>query len=361
MHPKILYYVTGHGFGHARRSAEVARALLETNPDVEVHFRTSLAPHILAPWLDPRVRVSWCSFDPGAVEESPFRIDVDRTLEAVRRSLDEAPAAVAGEAAFVAREGFTLILSDAPFLAGDVAAAAGVPCVAITNFTWDWIYEPLFADRPGAEELLARIGASYARMELLLRLPFAGGGATLPRVIDVPLVVAPQRRTRAEIRAQVPLPEDGRPRILLGQRGGLNEATQLRACREAPHLLFVALQPPVAPASENLRVVPLHPGLRFEELLRACEVVVSKPGWGILTDCIASGTALLWPPRFGFREDDVSLPLAAPALRMQHLAPEPFQAGEWRDALDALLAQPAPTHPMRTDGAQEVARWLLSA
>ena len=49
-------------------------------------------------------------------------------------------------------------MADIPFLAGDIAAAAGIPIIAITNFTWDWIYEPYFNDR---QDLLREMGATW--------------------------------------------------------------------------------------------------------------------------------------------------------------------------------------------------------
>jgi predicted glycosyltransferase len=41
MPASLLYYVSGHGYGHARRSAEVVRALRSIAPDVNVYVRTS--------------------------------------------------------------------------------------------------------------------------------------------------------------------------------------------------------------------------------------------------------------------------------------------------------------------------------
>src|SRR3712207_5405853 len=37
----IIYYVSGHGFGHGRRAAEVMAALFRRHPSVEIHVRTS--------------------------------------------------------------------------------------------------------------------------------------------------------------------------------------------------------------------------------------------------------------------------------------------------------------------------------
>jgi hypothetical protein len=65
-------------------------------------------------------------------------------------------------------------------------------------------------------------------------------------------------------------------------------------------------------------------------------------GYGILADCIACGVALLYPPRQGFREDEISLRECPRYLRMRELPPEDFHGGRWDEHLRSLLAQPTP-------------------
>ena len=46
-------------------------------------------------------------------------------------------------------------------------------------------------------------------------------------------------------------------------------------------------------------------GLRYEDLVRAADVVVTKPGYGIISEAIANDAALLYTSRGHFVEYDV--------------------------------------------------------
>ncbi|MEY3763923.1 MAG: hypothetical protein RLZ42_583, partial [Armatimonadota bacterium] len=47
------------------------------------------------------------------------------------------------------------------------------------------------------------------------------------------------------------------------------------------------------------------------DLVRSVDVVVAKPGYGIVTECLANGTHWCCIPRDGFAEDDVLIRFAA--------------------------------------------------
>ncbi len=46
-------------------------------------------------------------------------------------------------------------------------------------------------------------------------------------------------------------------------------------------------------------------GLLYQDLVAAADVVVSKPGYGIVSECVANGTALLYTSRGRFIEYDL--------------------------------------------------------
>ena len=81
------------------------------------------------------------------------------------------------------------------------------------------------------------------------------------------------------------------------------------------------------------------PGLKYEDLVAAADVVVSKPGYGIVSECVANGTALLYTSRGRFAEYDVMVAEMPRMLRCRHISREDLLAGEWRDDVEALLAQ----------------------
>jgi L-arabinokinase len=101
-------------------------------------------------------------------------------------------------------------------------------------------------------------------------------------------------------------------------------------------------------------------GLRYEDLVSACDVVVTKPGYGIISECIANDTAMLYTSRGHFREYDVLVNEMPRFLRCAFIDQASLLAGRWLEALDGLLVSPpAPLRP-RTDGA-EVAAELIAA
>jgi L-arabinokinase len=101
-------------------------------------------------------------------------------------------------------------------------------------------------------------------------------------------------------------------------------------------------------------------GYRYEDLVRAVDVVATKPGYGIIAECIANDTALLYTSRGRFVEYDVMVREMPRYLRCGFISNEDLYAGRWEPALDAVLAQPAPPERPPVDGADVVARMLVA-
>lgn len=366
MPPAILYYITGHGLGHAGRSAEVVRTLLATRPDLQVYVRTAASPVVFQN-LGPRGHFEPVVIDRGCIEIDPLRLDWPATLQQVAALLQQRDQIVAREAAFVRDHDIDLIAADIPFLAGEVAHAAGVPCWGACNFTWDWIYEPYIGDEQA--DLLRQVTRGYERMAGIFRYPFAHEMPQFRRQIDVPLMAVPANRSREEALAElqqscagprgIDLATDGRPRVLVAMRGGISSQAIEAAAMQSPHLLFLSWAHGTAARAANLLEVARGSNLQFHDVLQACDVVVTKLGHGIVTDCIAGGIRLLWPPRTGFREDEMVVAMSAPYLRQQRIEVAAFEAGDWQSQLAALLAQPESSSALPVNGIQTVARLLL--
>ena len=101
-------------------------------------------------------------------------------------------------------------------------------------------------------------------------------------------------------------------------------------------------------------------GIRYEDLVRAVDVVLTKPGYGIISECVANDTALLYTSRGDFIEYDVFVAEMPRVLRAGFIDHDDLFAGRWAPHLDALLAQPAPPERPAVDGAAVAAERLLS-
>ena len=136
----IVFYISGHGFGHASRDVEVLNAVLRRRPSVPVTIRSAVPVWFLEASLEQRVALASLETDPGLAQFDSLRIDETETVLRARRFYDGFDERVAAEAAWLRTIGARLVVADVPPLACAAAARAGVPSIVLGNFTWDWIY-----------------------------------------------------------------------------------------------------------------------------------------------------------------------------------------------------------------------------
>ncbi|MFN7977658.1 MAG: hypothetical protein U0P30_05940 [Vicinamibacterales bacterium] len=363
----LVYYISGHGFGHASRSIEVISALLDRAPDLRIIVR-SAAPR----WLfDLTVRGPFTfaplDTDPGVVQKDSLSLDAAETIRRADAYVRDLPRLAAEQAAFLREHDAAFVMADIPPLALDAARLAGVPSMALGNFTWDWI----FRDYPGGAAAADALGEVYRRGRRAFRLPLHGGFETIPEVIDLPLIARHARHTPADTRQRLGLPEG---RLALVSFGGYGvSGIDLDALsRTEGWTLLVSASVPFGPDRVPLAQVAtrgaLHPldepamyamGLRYEDVVAAVDVVVTKPGYGIISECVANDTALLYTDRGHFIEYDVLVREMPRYVRCAYLPQAELLTGHWQHALDALVAgPPAPPAP-RVDGAAVAADWIL--
>ena len=99
--------------------------------------------------------------------------------------------------------------------------------------------------------------------------------------------------------------------------------------------------------------------LHYQDLVAAVDVVVSKPGYGIVSESVANETALLYTSRGRFVEYDVFAREMPRVLRCRYIGQNDLLAGRWADAIDALLEQHAPVERPPIDGAAVAARYVI--
>ncbi len=335
----IVFYVSGHGFGHASRSLELARALGESRPDLQITIKTA-APAWLFEGV-PGVSYERFEADTGIVQPDSVSVDVAATAVRAAEFYRDFDGRADAEAAWLRATNVPLVLSDVPPLAHAAATKAGIPSVAITNFTWDWIYESSDSFDRQAPGVVDMIREAYRACTLALRLPMHGGFATVCRVVDIPMIARRSVRPRAVTRDIMRIPSD-RPFVLVSFGAyGVDLPLDAIARREGLTVLSSRTAPP--------------PPIAYEDLVAAADVVVSKPGYGIVSECVANTTPLLYTSRGQFVEYEVFVEQMPRVLRCRFMPQDDLRSGRWRQHVDALLAQPdAPERP-RVDGADVAA------
>ena len=355
--PVVGLAVSGHGFGHAVRCAEVASALLARG--VRVKIRTD-APAWLFPAQAEFLPSPGWPLDVGVAQYDGLELDIDETRRRWQAFACELEARARAEADLVEAHRVDVLVGDIPPLGFAAATRAGVPCAALTNFGWDWIY----AAWPGFERIVETVQSGYRQADLLLRLPLHSDSddafPAFKRIEDVPLIARRARRPRAHVRAELGLPADAQV-VLLSFGGFTAGGLDVGALGEWSDYLFV-LTPPLSTSCDVLpsNVVGLNQTpADYVSLLGASDVVVTKPGYGIVADCLANRVAVLFTDRGPFREYDV-LADCLPRLACARYIPRAMLlAGQVGPYLDALLASDGAWTDQPMNGAEVAAQRIL--
>jgi L-arabinokinase len=190
-----------------------------------------------------------------------------------------------------------------------------------------------------------------------------GGFASFDRIIDVPFVARHARHGRDATRAAFGLPLD-RPLALSSFGGyGVDDLDLNRLdCLDTWAVAVTGQAGAVLPAGVHLvedNQIYAR-GFRYEDLVHAVDVVVTKPGYGIVSECVANGTAMVYTSRGRFAEYPVLVSAMREILRSAYLSHEDLFAGRWRAALDAARSAPAPPRTPPTNGAEVIASMIES-
>jgi L-arabinokinase len=355
----IAAYVSGHGFGHATRSGEVLRELLAMR-DVALTVVSSAPEGLFRTALGTGFEYRRVECDVGLAQHDALRIDEPGTLDRWRAFAQGESALVQREAAWLKRRGARLVVGDIPPLAFAAAARAGVASVGLANFSWDWIYRHLARRVPGLEQAAAAAATAYASASLLLRLPFAGDLTAFPRIEDVPLVARRPQVSGAEVRRRLGL--DRRPLVLLSLGGVAGPAIDSRGLAALDRFQFVVPKGAASGGGANLLEIAADhlagARLGFVDLVGAADAVVSKPGYGIVSDCIGAGARLVYTDRGDFPEYPILVGEMTRHLRALHVDQRVLLSGALGPALDQVLSGANPPAP-DLGGARRAAERLL--
>jgi UDP:flavonoid glycosyltransferase YjiC (YdhE family) len=368
----IVFYVSGHGYGHASRVIEVINAILAQRPETRIGVRTAAPRWLFDLTIRGRISFSHLETDTGIVQLDSLALDEADSIRRAAAFHAELMTRAASETRMLREINAGLVVGDIPPLAFSVAAAAGLPSIAIGNFTWDWIY----ADYPRvrlAPSLLPAIRSAYAKASLALRLPMNGGFESFSTARDIPFIARHATQPRDQVCRLLKLPAD-KPLVLLSFGGyGLSSMDDEALTRFRKYTIVTTTNVPLGRAKKesgaerrgsfiSLNEEAIYDaGVRYEDLVAAAEAVVTKPGYGIVSECIANDTAVLYTSRGHFAEYDVIVEEMPAYIRCAFVSQDDLFAGKWEPHLDRLLAQPKPKKKADTNGANAAADILLGA
>jgi len=353
----IIFYISGHGFGHSSRMAVVINELLRREPGRRIIIKTSSPEWFFREQINAPISFSPLKCDIGVIQSDSLNLDPLASLKAYDDFLSRGKRIITDELRFIEKVEPGLIVGDIPPLAFAAAHAAGIPSLAVGNFCWDWIYEPYAESYPEYGHIIPAIREEYGKADLLLRLPFSGEMNAFPAIRDIPLIARRSHRAPGEVRDLLGLPKKI-PVIILSFGGFWLGEDYYRKLSRIDDCIWLASERVAfkLPSIRNVNRGELHRlKLGYPDLVNAADLVVTKPGYGILSECIANRTKMLYTSRGDFREYPILVEGVEKHLPSAFITQEKLKTGDFKDELFQLLNKPDIFTPLPINGGETAA------
>jgi hypothetical protein len=355
MRPALYVAITAHGFGHATRTAAVLADLRQQCPEIELYLATRAPEWLLSCYIQGAFHRRPLSLDVGVIQTDSLQMDQPATLRAWEELARREADLIHQESSFLRERRIPLVLADIPGLAIAVAEAAGVPCWMMSNFGWDFIYDPW---GPEFGPLVHQLRDQYHRCDRLFRLPFHEPMSAFPNIEDVGLTGADPRFALQDLRERWGITTPPERTVLL-TFGGLGlEAIPYHTLAQFPDWQFLSFDRS-APSLPNLIRITDH-RYRPVDVMPLCGRILAKPGYGTFAEACRLGIPIVSITRSGFAEAEVLLEGLQNHAQHAILPVEDFYAGQW-DLLRQPLSSPRQATPLRTDGNSVIVQAMLTA
>ncbi len=336
--PHLVVALSSHGYGHAAMTAPAVAALMARRADLNVTLLSALPEA----WLRQRFPMVGAvrpeDLDVGLEMASP--LDVDTAGSAARYKAFHAgwPQRVADASNRLAALRPDLVLANVPYLALAAAAKAGIPCAGLSSLNWLSVYRTYFGNRPEAPQILAEITEAYRAADLFLRCAPALPMPELPNVRDVGPVASVGQGRHDAILNHLGLPP--KRRLAVVALGGRFPTP--RSIRSWPVIANTQWLVPADWPLERADLTPL-PQLenwRFADIVASADLLLTKPGYGLITEAACAGTPVLFLRRGDWPEEPGLAAWLHRWGKAHEISRADFDAGDFAKPAADLLASP---------------------
>ena len=342
--PHLLAVISPHGFGHLAQTGPVVNALRRRLADLQVTIRTTYPRTLLSRYFDGEFHHVAEAADFGMAMASALEVRAEESARHYSEFHGQWDDHVAREAQRLQELSPDVILANVPYLTLAGARRAGITCVAMCSLNWADIYWHYCASRPEAPSIRQQIIDAYNSAALFLQPEPA---MPMPDIIHA-RPIGPIARLGVDHREAVVrhLGIDRGSRLVLVAFGGIELRLPVEAWPVIPDLYWLVpaawqVRHPQAVEMEKLPAAHI-------DLLRSCDALIGKPGYGTFTEAACNGVPMLYVTRGDWPEEPCMVEWFSGHGRVLQVRRAALESDEVMDSLGRLWDLPAPPRPQPT-------------
>lgn len=342
------------------RQGEVIKYLRKLDNDLKIAVKTPAAEFFVRENLHGDAIYEHLKIDIGVEQSDSLDVDPLLTLQNYARLIENKREIIESEAAWCKKNSVRLIVADIPPLAFDIAEKAGVKSLCIANFSWDWIYQPYVDMHPEYSHVIDDIKSSEAKCSMLLYTPFSGDLSAFPYRRSIPLIGRKSDLSLAEIRGRLGISPEKKVVLFSFGGFGLKKVKELKPDLDENTVVIssridTSAEKWIHFSDDGLKLR----NLSYCDLVNTADAVLTKPGYGIVSECIANNTGMLYLERKLFPEFEIFKRDMCKYIPAVNIPLEDFYAGKWSEYLKRIFDSKENFEQIPVNGAETAAEIIL--
>jgi len=353
----VAFFVTSHGFGHASRACAVGQALNGIIKDIRLELFTGVPKWFFRQSLKT-FGYQRLDCDSGPVQKDALTTDLPATLKNLDKELPFSADRLDPLASALHNLHCQLVVCDIAPLGIAAARHAGLPCVLIENFTWDWIYAELALQTPEFAGFSSALAPLFESADLHIQCaPVCRPTSRAERVNPVSRLF---RQSVLETREALEI-DPARPMVFITMGGVTQDHPYTgRLESEFSEIQFVIAGGSRAEhrSARNVMMLPPDSVHYHPDLVCAADLVIGKAGYSTIAEVFHGGS----PFGYFVRDDSPEMPPLVKFLndhiRGRALKAADYPSGKWLTHFQDLLRTGYTERPKTENGAIQCARLI---
>jgi hypothetical protein len=342
---RIIVDISANGYGHLAQLAPILQNLNKQHPGSSFILRTELDPSICAEFLSIQFELGPKPPDPDMRMRGPLHVDTDGLFSDYVQIFADRRSIIENDAQTLKSLSPDFMITNISVASIAAAKAADVPVVAVSSLNWADVFQSYCGDREGAQEIYQWMIESYSQADLFLLLTPHLPMSWLPNPVSINSIARTGTDRRDALTKLRPADY-----YVLASMGGIPGIHSELSLPVIDGVVWVT--PPEWRLQRDDVISRAGLEIPFINLMRSTDAIVTKAGYGSVTEAAANGTRILYTERDNWCETPILEAWMDTHCTAQKLTRESFNSGEFTKILQNLLSTPDPI-PIATNGAEE--------
>lgn len=330
---KVVIDISANGYGHLAQISPILHGM-KSRFNVDIVIRSEISKPICAEFLKFEFEHQRLLIDPNLKMLSPIEADVDGLYNDYRSLFLDNHSLIRDDAEKLRKLEADLLISNISAASLIAAEKANLPSICISSLNWADIFEHYCIQLNGAPTILNKLREAYNLAKCFIQLRPNLDSDWISSRYSIPAIAAHGINKKAslvkEVKAQ---------RLILVTLGGIPGGSDKIRIPKVPNTQWLVNATVKSHHSYDRQDIINYELLdeSFINLVASADAVISKCGYGIVTECARNNVKLMYVHRENWPENEGLEAWASKHIEMRSITREELGSGNYGEMIIELL------------------------